>query len=241
MKKAGLLFTLIKLLVVIAIIAILASMLLPALGRAREKAHQTTCLTRLRQIGILCADYRDTYSSMPLLAHIGSPTGNRYWYDYLTDHLGHGASRNYGAVAKNQDSIFKCPTQYREIITPNTYYTSYAINNGLCPLISQKEKCGILNLKQPSRTPLFADGGIWATKSPLALDGAILLYYESAGTSCFDTSSVNCRIYPRHAGAADIIYADLHAGSVKLPLWGLIPESVLLRVKNADGKWVMWE
>ena len=101
--------------------------------------------------------------------------------------------------------------------------------------------CGILNLKQPSRTPLFADGGIWMTKSPLALDGAILLYYESAGTSCFDTSSVNCRVYPRHSGAVNIIYADLHAGSAKLPLWGLIPENVLLRVKNAEGKWVMWE
>ena len=156
MKRARNSFTLFELLVVIAIITILATMLLPALGKAREKAHQTTCLTRLRQIGILCTDYRDTYSSMPLLSHIGSPTGNRYWYDYLTDHLGHGASRNYGAVSKNQDSIFKCPTQYAKIY--NTYHVGFAINNGLCPLIAQKEDCNILNLKQPSRTPLFADG-----------------------------------------------------------------------------------
>ena len=65
MKREDKSFTLIELLVVIAIIAILAGMLLPALGAVKETGKQANCTNNLKQMGTALVTYENDYQAMP--------------------------------------------------------------------------------------------------------------------------------------------------------------------------------
>jgi prepilin-type N-terminal cleavage/methylation domain-containing protein/prepilin-type processing-associated H-X9-DG protein len=86
-------FTLIELLVVVAVLALLAGLLFPVLAQARARAHRTTCLSRLHQIGLarrLCLDDADERFSdwWQLAPHRPEPFGwFCFWPEYLRPYL----------------------------------------------------------------------------------------------------------------------------------------------------------
>jgi prepilin-type N-terminal cleavage/methylation domain-containing protein/prepilin-type processing-associated H-X9-DG protein len=103
-------FTLIELLVVIAIIAVLAAMLLPALGRAKARAHNTVCLNNLRQLGIATRTYSDDNNNRMPGAEIlpTQPIDPAKPLPRICDVLAPYAGKTTGTNASST-TAFKCP------------------------------------------------------------------------------------------------------------------------------------
>ena len=84
-------FTLVELLVVVAIIGILVGMLLPAVQQVRAAARRTVCLNNLRNIAMACQNYQSSYQQFPEGCLYGQGAG---WSAFIIDQLGEGALRD---------------------------------------------------------------------------------------------------------------------------------------------------
>jgi prepilin-type processing-associated H-X9-DG protein/prepilin-type N-terminal cleavage/methylation domain-containing protein len=175
-------FTLVEMLVVVAIIMVLAALLFPALGKAREGGRNARCSSNLHQLQLAVMNYSqggDLPASSSYLRDNGDGTkthihgwvawydkfgvsdsdgnnGNNAWYDNTTaGKEGYKSITNGSlwAYVKTED-IFLCPTfAFRSVCGRSNARRSYAMNNSL-------SGANFLAIQGANKTVLFMDDNV---------------------------------------------------------------------------------
>src|SRR6266516_3535084 len=235
-------FTLIELLVVISVIATLAGLLLPSLGRAKSQAQAIACINNLKQLGL---------ANWMYFTDEGTPVHYDNWPDLWMLTL----QRRYSAI----DKVRICPTAPERSAAdlardPSVYGTlrrawlvtdgktnyqgSYALNGYFYtdgPYGDPKNWFrGESDIVYPTKTPFFADA-LWLDAWPVATDRPTTNRFDG---DKFPGGGLSKIAIPRHAsrsaavkqldqrntlpGAVNVSFADVHVETVKLEnLWSL--------------------
>lgn len=230
-------FTLVELLVVISIIAILMSILLPALSGARGQAKAIVCLSNLKQLGFAFLCYANDYDDYAMPSYESS-TDTYWWGQKLPDGIDHkkGFIWPYLQSELKKKSVYECPAQrygsYRLQAKPPTepddpkWITSTYGYNGyyLCspksawPNIKHRPWQKTTKVIKPNKVIAFADAMLdldYTGKNPILKNAALLdppYLYKSNGwvKNDFPTTCF------RHNDRANVVFVGGHYGPMTL-------------------------
>ena len=223
-------FTLVELLVVIGVIALLISILLPALQRAKEAANKVACLSNLRQLGLAMAAYNADNKGWFPHAGVGKLFEDWVYWEYALDPdqgQSKGRDASDGRLVKYMGKKFNpkhysCPSDNTVAARPaGTYQFSYTINYLITGYYSRDASGNLTINKQPHKitqifhpsqkmlmvdeSSLTIDDACWAPNN-YAIDGHNLI------SNRHDKSAE--RSTDPNYGRGNVLFADLHADFV---------------------------
>jgi prepilin-type N-terminal cleavage/methylation domain-containing protein/prepilin-type processing-associated H-X9-DG protein len=207
MKKT---FTLIELLVVIAIIAILAGMLLPALGKARDRAKAAKCMSNLKQLGTSAVLYANDNDDWTLPGNAEWQSYYAFLWGYLSSVSGKVVHGGTEYIKKDDISVFRCP-----VISD---YTDHAVSYGFNCELTDSTKISKVN----PRNPHFADCHPTALKNSGSCKFGRWVSGENSTTGWYADA--------RHSKRIQAAFVDGHVEAVDMKRWNT----------QSDPMWVLW-